>query len=86
LVSLQQLCEVVIANVLDDHIPWDRVDSVIKITVQDANLMIHNHRSITAADKVVCPSGQAVLDRKHLGLENGCNVIVAVRRLRLPGC
>lgn len=43
LVTVEQFGEVIVPDGFDDHVPWDRVDAVVEIAVEDADLVVHDH-------------------------------------------
>lgn len=83
LVAVKKFGEIVLADGVDNDVSWYRIDAIIEIAVQDTDLVVHNHRSVSATRKLVNPSGETVLWRKSLCFENRGNVIVTIGRLCL---
>lgn len=83
LVAFEKFGEVLLPHGVDDDIPWDGVNSIIQVTIQDTDLMIHDHRTVTATSEMIGTSYETVLRREGLGFEDGRNVIIAMSGLSL---
>ena len=53
LVSFEQLGQVVGFDGFDNGVPTHGIDAVIKIAVQDADFVVHDHAAVSAADEIV---------------------------------
>lgn len=68
LVAVEEFCEVVLTHGFDDYVARDGVDAVIEVAIKDANLVVHDHGPISAADEVVCAGCETALACKTLCL------------------
>jgi hypothetical protein len=83
LIAFEKFGEVVLPHGVDNDIPWDGVNSIIQVTIQDTDLMIHDHRTVTATSEMIGTSRETVLSWEGLGFEDGRNVIIAMSGLSL---